>query len=101
LTLMLVMTVGSTFNRSHYATRRLLRIKLAQCHERPLMDTYKIVRMFFRSGVRNRTIETRLSLEEAQAHCKQPNTSSSTATSDIAYARTQKYGPWFDGYEKE
>jgi hypothetical protein len=65
------------------------------------MDTYNIKRMYFRSGVSNRIVARGLSLEEAQAHCKQPNTSSSTATSAIAYARTQKYGPWFDGYEKE
>lgn len=57
---------------------------------------YKIVRHFMNHG--NRTIHTGLTLEEAQTHCKDPETSSSTATSSKAKARTRKFGPWFDGY---
>lgn len=51
------------------------------------MDTYKIVRMHRDENKRNKTIKTRLTLEEAQAHCKDP--------------MTRKEGVWFDGYEKE
>lgn len=63
------------------------------------MDTYKIVRMYF-CGPR-RIIKTGLTLEQAQEHCKDPETSSSTATSSAATRRTAEKGPWFDGYEKE
>jgi hypothetical protein len=59
---------------------------------------YKIVRMFFRNG--KRTIKTGLTLEEAQAHCRDPETSSRTATSAKARRRTAARGPWFDGYEE-
>lgn len=61
--------------------------------------TYKIVRMYFRGG--RRTIVTGLTLEEAQAHCKNPETSSRTATSAAARRRTRERGPWFDGYERD
>ena len=42
-----------------------------------------------------------LTLEEAQAHCNDPETSSSTCTKSAGRKRTKTYGPWFDGYEKE
>lgn len=59
-------------------------------------ETYKIIRFFAnRSGSRG------LTLAEAQAWCTDHNTSSSTATSKDAIKRTEKYGPWFDGYTKE
>jgi hypothetical protein len=57
---------------------------------------YKIVR-FYQNGTR-RTIKTGLTLSEAQAHCKDPETSSRTATSAAARRRTKRFGPWFDGY---
>ena len=59
---------------------------------------YKIVRHYFKNG--SRTIATGLTLAEAQAHCHDPETSSKTATSSIARARTRRMGPWFDGYEE-
>mgnify|MGYP001610610415 FL=1 len=59
---------------------------------------YKIVRHYFKGG--KRTITTGLTLAEAQAHCHNPETSSKTATSSIAKARTRRMGPWFDGYEE-
>lgn len=65
------------------------------------MQTYKIVRMYFNDNVRNPTIETGLTLEEAQAHCRDPETSSCTCKSSKGKARTLVKGPWFDGYEKE
>ncbi len=65
------------------------------------MKTYKIVRMYFKSELSNRTIKRGLTLEEAQAHCEDPETSSSTCKKRINVRRTMRYGPWFDGYEDE
>lgn len=64
------------------------------------MTTYKIVRMFANSWARP-VIETGLTLEEAKAHCQDPQTSSRTATAAWAVALTTKSGPWFDGFEEE
>ena len=57
---------------------------------------YKIVR-FYRDNRPARTIETGLTLEEAKAHCKDPETSSTTASA-IKCKRIK--GEWFDGYER-
>lgn len=65
------------------------------------MTTYKIVRFYRNAGIRRRVIETGLTLAQAQAHCNDPQTSSSTATNKVARDRTRRIGPWFDGYEKE
>lgn len=64
---------------------------------------YKIVRIYFdREKAPNRRVVKRdLTLEEAQAHCKGPQSSSRTCTSRAGKARTRKYGPWFDGYEEQ
>lgn len=62
-------------------------------------DKYKIVRSYFRGG--RRTVATGLTLDEAQAHCRNPETSSRTATGYAARKRTRDRGPWFDGYEHE
>ena len=59
---------------------------------------YKVVRYYFKGG--NRVIATGLTLAEAQAHCRNDETSSSTAKSSKAKARTLKVGPWFDGYQE-
>jgi hypothetical protein len=63
------------------------------------MTTYKIVRGFFNGG--SRVIERGLTLEQAQEHCRDPETSSKTATSYAARKRTERHGPWFDGYDEE
>lgn len=60
--------------------------------------SYKIVRNYF--GKPSRTIMRGLTLEEAQAHCKDPETSSSTATTSRAKAITRRHGRWFDSYEE-
>ena len=65
---------------------------------------YKIERNFLH-GVHGdnerpfrRTIKTGLTLEQAQAHCQNPETSSRTAKSAKARKYTSLRGPWFDGY---
>jgi len=63
------------------------------------MATYKIVRIFMNGP--KRTIARGLTLAEAQAHCKSPETSYKTAISATARRRTQQRGPWFEGYEAE
>ena len=63
------------------------------------MTLYKIVRCFYNENMRHRTIETGLYLEEARAHCKDPQTRSKTATSAQAMRYTKTHGAWFDSYE--
>lgn len=65
--------------------------------------SYKIVRMFFEDSSQNCTpLGGRgLTLEEAQAWCRDPETSSSTCEGATGKGLTEKYGPWFDGYEEE
>jgi hypothetical protein len=59
---------------------------------------YSIIRNFFNKPGRGRVIYRGLTMEEAQAHCSDPETSSSTATSAKANAYTRRVGPWFDSY---
>jgi hypothetical protein len=67
---------------------------------------YKIVRHYLGPIVQGshqshkRTIATGLTLEQAQQHCKDPETSSRTATSAAARRRTRLHGAWFDGYQE-
>ena len=61
---------------------------------------YRIVRHFFRSG-RKLTVRRLALLGDAQAHCKNPESSSRTATKAEGRKRTRRSGPWFDGYTEE
>ena len=63
------------------------------------METYKIIRTFFMGS--KRIIKRGLTLEQAQAHCRHPETSSSTCKQWNGIYRTRKHGAWFDGYELE
>ena len=62
------------------------------------MKTYKIKRFFFQGE--HEIVERGLTLEQAQAHCEDPESSSKTATGSNA-AITAAHGAWFDGYEEE
>jgi hypothetical protein len=62
---------------------------------------YKIVRFYYARDKRSRVIRRGLTLEEAQVHCQNPETSSRTATGANARRTTRRNGPWFDGYEEE
>lgn len=64
-----------------------------------MASTYRVVR--FHEDHARQVLMTGLSLEEAQAHCQNPETSSRTATGPEAREYTRKYGAWFDGYEEE
>jgi hypothetical protein len=57
---------------------------------------YKIIRFYFNGG--KRVVKNGLTLEQAQAHCSSPETSSRTCRTAKAKARTKLRGPWFDGY---
>ncbi len=57
---------------------------------------YKIIRHYQEHS--NEVIAVDLTLEEAQAHCKDPETSSSTCKEAVNTDRTDKMGEWFDGY---
>lgn len=65
------------------------------------MTKYKIVRCYRDAGIRQRTMRTGLTLEQAQAHCNDPETSSRTATGKAANATTRRVGDWFDSYTEE
>jgi hypothetical protein len=61
---------------------------------------FKIVRNFF-EGYPDKTIKRGLTEEEAQAWCKDPETSSSTAKGEAAHEILRKYGEWYDGYAED
>lgn len=65
-----------------------------------MTELYNVRRLYFRQPGRKRLILSRVTLEQAQAHCSDPQTSSSTCTSSAGRARTRRMGPWFDSYEK-
>jgi hypothetical protein len=62
--------------------------------------SYKVVR-FYQRRIPSRVIETGLTLEEAQEHCNDPETSSRTCTDPELVAHTETHGDWFDGYTEE
>ena len=62
--------------------------------------SYKIVRFYFNKPGYKYTIKRGLTLAEAQAHCRDKETSSSTCTSRAGLARTRRTGPWFDAYDE-
>ena len=66
------------------------------------MKRYKIIRMYNRLDAdgefltKHRIVRRGLTLEEAQAHCNDPATSSLSGT-----AKPKGAYDWFDGYEEE
>jgi hypothetical protein len=63
---------------------------------------YKIVRIYQDNQAPGRRIIKRgLTLEDAQHHCSDPETSSQTCKLARNIRRTELRGPWFDGYAED
>lgn len=62
---------------------------------------FRIIRNFKDPNELSVVIKTGLTLEDAQAHCRDKETCSRTCTSEESHAVTRQYGEWFDGYEDE
>lgn len=65
------------------------------------MATYTIHRNYFHDEHPMEVVVRGLTLEQAQAHCNDPETSSRTATEPAGVERTERMGPWFDGYSQD
>jgi len=64
------------------------------------VSTYRIVRLH-KDSSRRPVLLRGLTLEEAQEHCSDPETSSSTCEGERAKKYTKRHGDWFDAYEEE
>lgn len=62
---------------------------------------YKIIRFYSDPKIPKRTTQTGLTLEQAQRHCSDPESSSVTCTNKTGKARTRKLGQWFDGFTEQ
>lgn len=62
------------------------------------MTYFKVIRYYERSG-KKKTIKRGLSEEEAQAHCRDSESSSRTCKFVAGERRTARLGPWIDRYE--
>ena len=65
-----------------------------------MTKTYKIIRFYEQDSPEDVGISG-LTLKEAQAHCKDPETSSKTCTSKEGKRKTKFVGNWFEGYTEE
>lgn len=64
-----------------------------------MQERYRLIRKYFNRE--DEILEEDLTLEQVKAHCRDPETSSSSCSSAEGYERTKKFGPWFDSYELE
>ena len=62
------------------------------------MTRYNVIRFFADACIDNQMVRRNLTLAQAQAHCKNPETSSRTCSTREGTERTRKHGDWFDGY---
>lgn len=65
-----------------------------------MSGTYQVVR-FFADFDDQVIVAEGLTLEEAKAHCSDPEASSITAKGSEAVKRTERCGPWFEGFREE
>lgn len=63
--------------------------------------SYKIIRMYQREELPDEIVKKGLTLHEARAWCKDPETSGSKCTTQAGIQRTWLCGMWFDGYDEE
>lgn len=63
--------------------------------------TYRIVRLFLHHPTQKVRGAKGLSLAEAQAYCRNPEGSSKTCRRAENVRRTERMGPWFEGFEEE
>ena len=64
------------------------------------MSTYRVVRLH-KDNERRPVVLLGLTQEEAHAHCRDPETSSSTCTGARGKRHTKRWGAWFDAWEEE
>jgi hypothetical protein len=65
--------------------------------------TYYIIRFYANSSRigHSRVLKRGLTLEQAQEHCRNPETSSRTCQQARNRRRKARFGAWFDGYSEE
>jgi len=64
------------------------------------MHTYRIVRRWA-EGRAPKILDTDLTLDQVREHCRDPESSSTTASQPSGLTRTARDGAWFDTYEEE
>lgn len=62
---------------------------------------YKIVRHYEDPKRPKRTVKSGLYLDEARAHCRDPESSSRTCVGARGKALTRRVGHWFDAYVED
>ena len=77
------------------------RVRKVKVKDPTAPKTYMIVRHYQDDDVDNEVIKRGLTMDDAKAHCSDPQTSSSTATDPEALMRTEEFGAWFDGWTEE
>lgn len=98
-------TAGSALHATLQDYRRnapgVYRIRRRRAPIDPPPPTYMIVRAYDDVDRPRRVIARRLSETQARAHCRDPETRSSTATGMAAADHTRRYGAWVDHYTHE
>lgn len=88
--------IGNELHRKQILDSLIKIIEKCEQIERKEKVTYKIIRYFMNKN--NEVIKTGLTEDEAKKHCRDDESSSSTASDRTLF---EKYGNWFDGYTKE
>lgn len=69
-----------------------------------MSEKYRIVRFYSNGGKATATygtLATGLTFEEARVHCSGAEASSHTCKEPENVKRTEYFGAWFDGFERE
>jgi len=62
---------------------------------------YVIIRKFHKTPGQNMIIKRGVSLQDAKAHCTNPEACSKTAADLTAHILTRHFGPWSDSYQQD